>query len=320
MSQDQNIVNKISVTIQRGKHDKENPYAQINRAMLRDKSISPKSKGLLCFFLSFRNDYIFYVRKIAEDNGIGKDQVYSILKELLAQGYAYKYVTKDAKGRFTCVRYEFYEEKLPIQERYKEIKEKNTVSGNPDLDNPDLENQTLRRIYSKNNDSKNNITPPIPPQITETPNDKSEAKASSAAKAAVDDFSKSSEKKKKNTEEFSEDVKHVTEKMVDALVRHKPNYIHPKNMTAFMTYVDFLLRIDRRDAALLLDVFSWALCDSFWCDKMYKQNPAEYLRKQFDQLEMRMKAKPAAKPRGFAPCSNDEKSLKKMQEWSKEAL
>ncbi len=63
-----------------------------------------------------------------------------------------------------------------------------------------------------------------------------------------------------------------------------------------MTHVDFLLRLDKRDAELLISVFSWALADSFWCDKMYKPNPAEYLRKQFDQLEMKMKAKPPVNP------------------------
>lgn len=141
------------------------------------------------------------------------------------------------------------------------------------------------------------------------------------AKASEDELIKLSKPKRTRTpSEFSPIVKQVADNMINALILHKPNYVPPRILAGFLTHVDYLLRLDKRDPSLAMDVFSWALSDSFWADKMYKPNPAEYLRKQFDQLEMKMKAKPAPKERKFAPCSNDQKAFEKMEEASKRAI
>ncbi len=155
-----------------------------------------------------------------------------------------------------------------------------------------------------------NISPPIPPQVD----------AAKAAEVEKLDSSKEKPKRTRTPSEFTPKVKEVADKMVNSLVAHKPNYVPPRSLANFLTHVDYLLRLDKRDPQLVLDVFNWALADSFWADKMYKPNPAEYLRKQFDQLEMKMSAKPAAKDRRFAPSSNDAESLKKVEEWEKGAL
>lgn len=160
-------------------------------------------------------------------------------------------------------------------------------------------------------------------KVPETQEEAEQVAIAIAAKAAEEILKDSSKEKPKRTRtpsEFSPKVKEVGDKMINALVRNKPNYVPPRNLASFLTHVDYLLRLDKRDPTLLIDVFSWAIADSFWCDKMYKPNPAEYLRKQFDQLEMKMNAKPSAKERKFAPSSNDARSLEKMQEWEKGAL
>lgn len=136
----------------------------------------------------------------------------------------------------------------------------------------------------------------------------------------VEKIDSSKPKRIRTPSEFSPKVKEVGDKMINALVRNKPNYVPPRNLAPFLTHVDYLLRLDKRDPTLLLDVFTWAIADSFWCDKMYKPNPAEYLRKQFDQLEMKMNAKPAPKERKFAPSSNDARALETMEEMRKRAL
>lgn len=131
-------------------------------------------------------------------------------------------------------------------------------------------------------------TPPIPPQ-------KNPVIPKEEAIASEEILNSSSVEKKKRIKtpsEFSSKVKDLAEKIVNSLVRKKPNYIPPRNFSDFLTHVDYLLRLDNRDPQLVIDVFNWALADSFWADKMYKPNPAEYLRKQFDQLEMKMNAKP----------------------------
>jgi hypothetical protein len=126
-------------------------------------------------------------------------------------------------------------------------------------------------------------------------------------------------KKKKTPSEFTPTVRKVAEQMISAMQRVKENYVPPPNLTSFMTAIDLMLRVDKRNQQLILDVFSWALTDEFWVAHMFCKNPAEYLRKKFDSLEMKMSHKPK-KERKFAPSSNDERSLKKFEEWSKGAL
>jgi hypothetical protein len=140
----------LGITIQRGKHDKENPYVLISRKMLRDPSISPKAKGTLCYLLLLPDNWKAHPRHVAMAMGVGKDQIYNILKELIIAGYATKTESKDEKGKYRHVLYEFYEEKLDLPQIYKE---KSTVSGNPDTGFTDPENQALR--YKEHKNKKN---------------------------------------------------------------------------------------------------------------------------------------------------------------------
>jgi len=147
------------ITIQRGKHDKEHPYVMISKKMLRDKDLKPNAKGVLCYLLSLPDNFQVHPRQVAQSMGIGKDQIYTILKELLKLGYAFKRQIIDKNGCFRNVIYEFYEERLPEEERFKE---NITVSGNPDTVNPDTETQTLKNTYSKEERKKEEppLTPP----------------------------------------------------------------------------------------------------------------------------------------------------------------
>ncbi len=106
------------------------------------------------------------------------------------------------------------------------------------------------------------------------------------------------------------------DKMIKILTQHKPNYAAPRNLAAFLTHLDFLLRLDKRNPQLVLDVFAWAVADHFWADKMFKPNPAKYLREKFDQLEMKMNSKPpeSQRDRRFAPSSDMKRTA---QEWEK---
>lgn len=142
-----------------------------------------------------------------------------------------------------------------------------------------------------------------------------------AAKAAETE-SQASSKPKREKNDFSPKAREIANLMINSLSRTKPNYVPPKNLSAMLTEVDFSLRLDKRDADLFMDVFNWALSDSFWCDKMFKPNPAKYLREKFDQLEMKMKAKPEQpkRERKFAASSNDQAALECMEEMNKRAL
>lgn len=328
MSDSQIESKQLPITIQRGRHSKEHPYVMISKEMLRDKDLSPKAKGFLCYLLSLPDTWKIYPRQLASELGIGRDQVYSVLSELLRVGYAYKTETRVENGRFSTVVYEFYEDRLPEEQRFKEKipvsgtpdKGKpdtgNPYPGNPDTVNPDTETPPLVNIYytedKEREDRKKDITPPIPPQNSAAPK---------PAEAGDENLDSSSKKKKKlNKEDFSPEIREFTQKMLDSLKRAKPDCLLPNNLVPMMTAVDFMLRLDKRDPIKLMDVFNWALADSFWSGKMFKPNPADYLRKQFDSLDKSMNPPFCQKERKFAPSSDDARALETMRKFSEGAI
>lgn len=76
-------------TIQRCPHDAENPYAQISRALIRDKSISPECRWLLIYLLSMKDGWNLKVSQIHEHvkEFFGRDHVYKIVEEAINAGY-----------------------------------------------------------------------------------------------------------------------------------------------------------------------------------------------------------------------------------------
>lgn len=167
-----------------------------------------------------------------------------------------------------------------------------------------------KKDYTKENIQKN--TPPLPPQ-------KQATKVAKSAKAdEIDLDSSSNQKEKKPIDDPS--VLELATIMVEELKKVNPEYHPPKNLTPMLTHIDFLLRIDKRQFAQITDVFKWALADSFWADKMFKPNPAKYLREKFDQLYMKMIAKPPKKERKFAPCSDDNEALRIAKEMAARAI
>lgn len=139
--------------------------------------------------------------------------------------------------------------------------------------------------YTTTKISPENITPPIPPQIQES--------------AEPEDRGLSSSK------EFSKEASDVAVALISEMKKIKPKFKAPKSINHVIQSVDLMIKNDNRTPQEIMAVFSWAISDSFWADKMFKPNPAKYLREKFDQLEMKMNAKPEKKPRKFAPNSND---------------
>ncbi len=300
------------ITIQRCPHDEDNPYTMVHNELIRDASISPECRWLIIYLLSNKANWTINIQQIVNHlKGMtGRDRVYEIISEAIEAGYMKRDIVK--KGNLKQQIKYFVSEKPKFKKslRHPEIQ---------DTESRDTENQGIKNKHTSKNKypEEGTLTPPIPPQPQE---EIAKAIAAKAAEEILKDSSKEKPKRTRTPSEFSPKVKEVGDKMINALVRNKPNYVPPRNLAPFLTHVDYLLRLDKRDPTLLIDVFSWAIADSFWCDKMYKPNPAEYLRKQFDQLEMKMNAKPAPKDRKFAPSSNDARSLEKMQEWEKSAL
>ena len=107
------------MTIQRGPHDKVNPYAMINRNALHDQNLSWQAKGLLAYLISLPDDWqiqVSHLSKQYKGKGGGERAVYSMLNELIGQGYCERTQSKDKRG-FTCVQYFIYEFKKSLPHR-----------------------------------------------------------------------------------------------------------------------------------------------------------------------------------------------------------
>lgn len=174
------VKEKSQVTIQRGRHNSENPYVMISKSMLQDMKIDPQTKGVLCYLLSLPDNWKTHPRHLAKTLGIGHTAIYNILKKLIRAGYATKSTVKNDRGRFGEVVYYFFEYRISLedtQEISTSIKEISTVSGNPDTDNPYTVKRTLKEerredpsdLLHKEEIQKEDtyVRPPPPPQAGE---------------------------------------------------------------------------------------------------------------------------------------------------------
>lgn len=77
------------IIFQRSLHDKENPYAQISRNLIRDSSISPSCRWMLMYFLSMRDDFSIKIKQLCDhvQPFVGRDSVYDLITEAINAGY-----------------------------------------------------------------------------------------------------------------------------------------------------------------------------------------------------------------------------------------
>jgi hypothetical protein len=151
--------NKINF-IQRSPHDKKNPFVMINKEMLRDPDLNPRAKGILCYLLSFHDQWKADPDVISKDQNISRDVTYAILNEIIEAGYAYREVQREA-GKFKSWNFYFSEFKVSTHGE-KPVCENPEMAYNqcepfpekPELAKPELDLEEVAHI-SNNNDSIN---------------------------------------------------------------------------------------------------------------------------------------------------------------------
>lgn len=91
------------MTIIRIEHNKNNPYVILNRSALEDENLSWAAKGLWAYLMSRPDDWnisVAHLSSIYEDKGGGERAIYSILKELIKNGYCQRNQKVGKKGQF----------------------------------------------------------------------------------------------------------------------------------------------------------------------------------------------------------------------------
>lgn len=297
-------------TIQRCPHDNNNPYTMIHNDLIRDVSISPECRWLIIYLLSNKEGWKINVKQVINHlkPHMGRNAVYKIFDEAIEAGYIKREEIKKsfAKKGALISGFQYFVSETP---KFKKCLRRVSFR---DTDDRDTENRDIKNITSKkNNYIKENTSLKV--------SSDSSAKADMPAKAGEIDFVSSLDQKEKKTID-DPSVIEIANIMVDELKKVNPEYNPPRNLTKMLIQIDLMLRRDKRQFCQITDVFKWALADSFWSANMFKPNPAQYLREKFDQLFMKMIAKPPKKERKFAPCSDDAKAAKMMQDMEARAL
>lgn len=104
------------MSIIRGVKDRKFNSVQLLNSMFEDKNISLKAKGFIGYCLTKKEDWNFHIPHLCNVLKEGRDAIYSIIKECIDNGYAYRYRTRDEKGQLTIVEYLVSISKEEVQE------------------------------------------------------------------------------------------------------------------------------------------------------------------------------------------------------------
>src|SRR5690606_10621684 len=128
-------------TIRRSPHNREHPYSIISNNLINDMELPLAEKAALIYLLSKPSDWVTHPMQLAETFRIGRDKIYSILKNLIRLGYCKAIKEKNAKKQYISVTYLFSEERQ-FQENIPHTEKPYTEK--PDLENTDITNTDLR--------------------------------------------------------------------------------------------------------------------------------------------------------------------------------
>jgi hypothetical protein len=269
----------------------------IPNELIRNELISPDCRWLIIYLLSNVGEWIIRPKQIVTHlkGMMGKSAVYNLIKEAVDHGYLRREV-KSVGNLRNHVGYFVSASPISVSQF--------SCHENRDPENSDSQEEHLKEYSYKNHETSLKVS--------------CETVAAEAAEMEVADASKV--KPVRKSADFTPQVKELAANMVDTLIKHEPEYTPPKNLAAFMTEVDYMIRLDKREPDKIVEVLNWALADSFWKDKLFKPNPAKYLREKYLQLKNKMEAPPPKVERKFAPSSDYNAALNKLKEMNKRAL
>ncbi|MCI9392805.1 MAG: helix-turn-helix domain-containing protein [Oscillospiraceae bacterium] len=128
-------------------------YTVMSNYHLRDKSLSPKAKGLLSQILSLPEDWDYTLAGLSQINREKIDAIREAIKELERAGYIVRSRERDEKGRLRGADYVIYEQ--PHTEPTPDL----PTLENPTQEKPMLEKPTLENPMQLNRDIQRTDSP-----------------------------------------------------------------------------------------------------------------------------------------------------------------
>lgn len=134
-------------------------FVCIPNDLLRDPDLSVGAKGVLCYLLTFDEDWDFFSEKIMKDNNIGRAKYQRIIRELKDRGFLMKVDKKATNGKYKSSPWKPLTYKLSdIVEKIQEYENKASVKS---IETRSRETIPEKNIYTKKknlNNNNNNIS------------------------------------------------------------------------------------------------------------------------------------------------------------------
>lgn len=218
------MTNPLEHTIQRCPHDKENPYAQISRELIRDETISPACRWMLIYLLSMQDGWKVSVKQLWNHlkKFHGRSKVYALLDEAISAGYIKRQHNIVGNLRKGCTYY--------VSESPKFSK---NVSDIPVLETPGCE---LPKIGTH---KKEHIS------------------------SSKEEDKKEQYKKKSAPPPHSADASDLCKFFIEKIKERNPKFKDPK-IENWLKEFQNLLEIDKRDLQEIKEVIEWIHTNSFW--------------------------------------------------------
>ena len=126
-------------------------FTIVPNALLTDKKLSLKAKGLLCILLSLPSDWAVYKSQLQSFSTDGRDGTIAAFNELVDNGYITSIRRHNSKGQFMGWDYVVYNERVgPITETPK--------TENPKTVNPSLQSTKEQRTNLQSNNTRTSNT------------------------------------------------------------------------------------------------------------------------------------------------------------------
>ena len=120
--------------------NKTKNYTVLSNYHFKEKQMSLKAKGLLSLMLSLPDDWNYSVSGLVKLSKDGKDSVMSALSELEKFGYLIRTQTVNAKGQFSGIEYNIYEQPQAV----------NPIAVNQSADNQKSDKQSAEKPQQLN--------------------------------------------------------------------------------------------------------------------------------------------------------------------------
>jgi len=199
------------MTIQRCPHDRQNPYAQINRKIFTDPDLSWEAKGLLAYFISLPDDWKIKVPHLVtlyDKRGGGEKAIYRIINELIEAGYCTRIRISHENGHFGETIYNISEFKKSLPH-----------SREGDAENARAEKGDYNKEEVLQRNKNNKQDPVVVPSFIQEIEDLTDEEKNSLSKHPPD--------RVKLALEFNKKVK-PTHSKIQQLIWHCKSYIPPK--------------------------------------------------------------------------------------------